>query len=208
MHRHLGLLVKNLPPHLPESSIKNYLENHARVKDIYTFRASPFGGSSGQTLVHFKNAFELSKALKLNGQLLNNYKLKIEPTARTPHQLRFPVQRPVRYKFRSKLLYVTGQPLDATQEELEVAFRRFGRLRWVQNFHRDRKKFSHAYAFVLYDTPEFATKAYENGVYLRGDNKLKLSFFKRPIKYPQQSPIKLGFKGNRRIFKKFDTSGQ
>ncbi|EOR04148.1 hypothetical protein J056_002226 [Wallemia ichthyophaga EXF-994] len=210
MRRHLGLLVKNLPPHLPEPGVKQFFEKHAQVKDMYLFRRSPFGGHSGQSLVHFASASELAKALQLNGRLLHNYKLHIEPTVQEAHEVDFPAdgQRPIRYKFRSPLLYVTGQPLEATEEELVVAFRRFGAVRWVQNFHRDRKKFAHAYAFVLYDSPQSATKAYENGVYWRSaggniqcNTKLKLSFFKRPIKYPSNDPLKLGFEGNSRIFK-------
>lgn len=130
-------------PHLPEPGVKQFFEKHAQVKDMYLFRRSPFGGHSGQSLVHFASASELAKALQLNGRLLHNYKLHIEPTVQEAHEVDFPAdgQRPIRYKFRSPLLYVTGQPLEATEEELVVAFRRFGAVRWVQNFHRDRKKF-------------------------------------------------------------------
>lgn len=135
-------------PHLPELAVKKFFENHAQVKDMYLFRSSPFGGHSGQSLMHFANAVELSKALQLNGRVLNNYKLMIEPTVQEPYQLDFPVKRPVRYKFRSQLLYVTGQSLDATEEELGVAFGRFGTVRWVQNFHRDRKKFVGMHLFI------------------------------------------------------------
>ncbi|TIB78260.1 hypothetical protein E3Q23_00842 [Wallemia mellicola] len=198
MQRHLGLLVKNLPPHLPSASIKQFFDKYAKVSDIYTFRRSPFGGHTGQSLIHFENAVELNKALKLNGRSLKDYKLIVEPTVEAAHEIDIPIERPVRTKFRSQLLYVTGQPLDSTEEELTRAFRKFGTVRWIEQSHQDRKKFAFAYAFVMYESPDFATKAYESGVYIRDNIKLKISFFKRPIKYPKDGNFSFQDKAGKR----------
>ena len=100
-------------------------------------------------MLHFENAVELNKALKLNGRSLKDYKLTVEPTVDAAHEIDIPVERPVRTKFRSQLLYVTGQPLDSTEEELTRAFRKFGGVRWIEQSHQDRKKFVSAGSAIM-----------------------------------------------------------
>lgn len=101
-------------------------------------------------MIRFENAVELHKALKLNGRSLKDYKLIVEPTVEAANEIDIPVERPVRTKFRSQLLYVTGQPLDSTEEELTRAFRKFGRVRWIAQSHQDRKKFVSPSSAIIY----------------------------------------------------------
>lgn len=50
----------------------------------------------------------------------------------------------------------------------------------------------------MYESSDFATKAYESGVYMRDNIKLKISFFKRPIKYPEDGNFNFQNKAGKR----------